>query len=158
MFRCYYIYIFKSYTYYYNEFYVLFAAFCSWTFLMWNKKFFVLNIYYNIDYLIELQDGYENKMNLSFCYRLMLLQRVANDIQYRLAYLSTLGGFIMSRFTSNVWNNFLILDTYDLLIGAYHLCNHPKVALDIAIKQEGVGRFLGSTSGMTKDFCCVILY
>ena len=69
---------------------------------MWNKNFFVLNIYYNIDYLIELQDGYENKMNLSFCYRLMLLQRVANDIQYRLAYLSTLGGFIMSRFTSNV--------------------------------------------------------
>lgn len=32
--------------------------------------------------------------------------------------------------------------------GAYHLCNHPKVALDIAIKQEGVGRFLGSTAGI----------
>ena len=45
-----------------------------------------------------------------------------------------------------------ILYLYLNLLGAYHLCNHPKVALDIAIKQEGVGRFLGSTAGIMKAF------
>jgi hypothetical protein len=43
------------------------------------------------------------------------------EIQYQLACLSTLGG-------------------------AYHMCNHPETAFIIAIKQEMVGRLLGSRS------------
>ena len=34
-----------------------------------------------------------------------------------------------------------------IFIGAYHLCNNPAVALEIAYKQEKVGQFLGSSSG-----------
>ena len=69
----------------------------------------------------------------------MRIQRVACEIQYRLAYLSTLGGTLRVKNLNTCLLGFFI--------GAYHLCNHPKVALDIAIKQEFVGRVLGSTSG-----------
>ena len=64
-------------------------------------------------------------MNRSFGRRLNRLCWEAIEIQYNLACLSTLGG-------------------------AYHLCNHPKTALAIAIRQEMFARKLGSTSVILK--------
>lgn len=60
-------------------------------------------------------------LDLDFSKRLLVLQKKGMEIQYQLACLSTLGG-------------------------AYHLCNHPQTAFVIAIKQEMVGRLLGSHS------------
>lgn len=51
---------------------------------------------------------------------LRMLERRASQIQYLLACLSTLGG-------------------------AHHLCHKPREALQLAIRQEFVGRVLGST-------------
>lgn len=59
--------------------------------------------------------------NIGFATRLNFLDKRACEIQYQLAYLSTLGG-------------------------AYHLCNNPTVALAIAVRQEQVGRALGSSA------------
>lgn len=61
------------------------------------------------------------RFNFSFCSHLRKLEKEAIIIQYQLAYLSTLGG-------------------------AYHLINKPLVALQIAKRQEYVGRRLGSTN------------
>jgi hypothetical protein len=60
-------------------------------------------------------------MDLSFCFKLRKLQYQASIIQYQIACMSTLGG-------------------------ANHLCNRPKEALRIAIKQEKLGIMLSSTS------------
>jgi hypothetical protein len=60
-------------------------------------------------------------LNFSFAARLLYLEKQAIEIQYQLAYLSTLGG-------------------------AYHLCNNPRKALTIAYEQEKVGHKLGSTA------------
>ena len=49
-----------------------------------------------------------------------MLERRAGHIQYLLAVLSTLGG-------------------------AHHLCNKPKQALQLALRQEALGHILGST-------------
>jgi hypothetical protein len=57
----------------------------------------------------------------SFCGRILRLRREAMEMQYQLACLSTLGG-------------------------AYHLCNKPETALALAIRQETLGRRLGSSS------------
>lgn len=59
------------------------------------------------------------KIDLRFARRIMRLIAEQAVVQYQLAYLSTLGG-------------------------AYHLCNRPHVALAIAIRQENVGRRMGS--------------
>lgn len=59
-------------------------------------------------------------IDYSFYSRLRKLQKVAIILQYQIAYLSTLGG-------------------------AYHLCNKPTVAFQIAQRQERVGRILGSS-------------
>jgi hypothetical protein len=61
------------------------------------------------------------KMNKFFNDRLQYLQLQATRHQYKYAYLNTIGG-------------------------AYHLCNHPKVALKIAREQEELGKELGSQS------------
>lgn len=58
--------------------------------------------------------------NFRFGSYLRKLEKEAIIIQYQLACLSTLGG-------------------------AYHLCNKPRVALAISIRQEMIGRRLGST-------------
>jgi hypothetical protein len=60
-------------------------------------------------------------LDLKWNHRLMFVEKKASIIQYQLACLSTLGG-------------------------AYHLCNHPKTALKLAMQQEFVGRTLGSSS------------
>lgn len=60
-------------------------------------------------------------LNIDFSKRLKYLEFKAIEIQYQLAYLSTLGG-------------------------AYHLCNHPQTALIIANKQEKIGIQLCSSS------------
>ena len=83
------------------------------------------------DYIAPLQlvpedeDSVHVPMNRSFGRRLNRLCWEAIEIQYNLACLSTLGG-------------------------AYHLCNHPKTALAIAIRQEMFARKLGSTSVILK--------
>jgi hypothetical protein len=58
--------------------------------------------------------------NFRFGSYLRKLEKEAIIIQYQLACLSTLGG-------------------------AYHLCNKPQVALEISLRQEMIGRKLGST-------------
>jgi hypothetical protein len=65
-------------------------------------------------------------LNRSFTRRLNSLIFEAMDIQYNLACLSTLGG-------------------------AYHLCNYPKTALIISIRQEMFAKKLGSTSVMLRS-------
>lgn len=57
----------------------------------------------------------------SFSGKLRRLQREYHWVQHQLAYLSTMGG-------------------------ANHLCNRPLVALEIARKQEQIGKRIGSTS------------
>lgn len=58
-------------------------------------------------------------IDFAFYNRLRKLEKIAIILQYQFAYLSTLGG-------------------------AYHLCNQPKVALNIAKRQELLGHYLGS--------------
>uniref|UniRef100_A0A7S3HSH5 Uncharacterized protein n=1 Tax=Spumella elongata TaxID=89044 RepID=A0A7S3HSH5_9STRA len=60
-------------------------------------------------------------LDLRFSKRLLVLEKKGMEIQYQLAYLSTLGG-------------------------AYHLCNRPETAFYIALRQEMIGRLLGSHS------------
>ncbi len=69
---------------------------------------------------IERSNSQETFPELRFASYLRKLQNEAHIIQYQLACLSTLGG-------------------------AYHLCNKPMVALAISIRQEAIGRKLGST-------------
>lgn len=70
---------------------------------------------------IEVIGPHSFKFNFAFCAYLRKLEKEAIIIQYQLAYLSTLGG-------------------------AYHLVNKPHVALQIAKRQEYIGRRLGSTN------------
>lgn len=60
------------------------------------------------------------RFNLMFGDRLQALERRAMQHQYQLACLSTLGG-------------------------AYHLCRRPQQAYVLAVRQEAVGRSLGSS-------------
>jgi hypothetical protein len=59
-------------------------------------------------------------IDFRFYSKLRYLEKVAIISQYQLAYLSTLGG-------------------------AYHLCNRPAVAFEIAKRQETIGRMLGAS-------------
>jgi hypothetical protein len=59
-------------------------------------------------------------IDFNFYSKLRKLEKVAIVLQYQIAYLSTMGG-------------------------AYHLCNRPNVAYQIAVRQESVGRYLGSS-------------
>lgn len=60
-------------------------------------------------------------INKGFAERLLKLKFLAVQFQYEFAKMNTLGG-------------------------AYHLCDHPKEALAIAIRQEKWGEFMGSQS------------
>eukprot|EP01031_Cornospumella_fuschlensis_P034111 gene34111-41285_t len=69
------------------------------------------------------EEEMDNKfmIDMAFGRRIKHLENMARYYQYQLAYISTLGG-------------------------AYHLCNKPRVALQIAKRQEVVGRSIGSSA------------
>lgn len=87
----------------------------------WCEIYFYAEKNHSFEYLedVECQEsGFT--IDYSFYSKLRKLQKVAIILQYQIAYLSTLGG-------------------------AYHLCNKPTVAFQIAQRQERVGRILGSS-------------
>jgi hypothetical protein len=65
------------------------------------------------------------RINMSWNGKMIRVQHEALYIQYLMACLSTLGG-------------------------AYHLCNRPFVAFQIACKQERIARYLGSSSQLIR--------
>lgn len=66
-------------------------------------------------------EEYKPVIDMAFGRRIKHLENLARHYQYQLAYISTLGG-------------------------AYHLCNRPIIALQIAKRQELVGRSIGSSA------------